>query len=201
MSTQKEFGVMKWLMVVILTITFGGIVAWFNLSIFGLDGIPYLAAIAALVGVAIGITKFTDSRNKMLRTATFICEILLFVVLVISAAYSISGLRELGLAKQVGEGQAKSLEQIGKLRGSQAQRDAIQFVSAKNSNSRSVQEIFKDYERPLFWLMIAEASLCVITLFVLFGISHLRDGNGNGIPDFLEARKEFPQEEIDAPKF
>lgn len=200
MSTQKEFGVMKWLMVVILTITFGGIVAWFNISIFGLDGIPYLAAIAALVGVAIGITKFTDSKNKMLRTATFICEILLFVVLVISAAYSISGLRELGLAKQVGEGQAKSLEQISHLRGSQAQREAIQFVSAKNSNSRSVQEVFKDYERPLFWLMIAEASLCVITLFVLFGISHLRDDSNNGIPDFLERKQEFPSE-IEIPKF
>lgn len=189
---HKEFAVMKWVLVAFLSLTFGGIVAWFNISIFGADGAPYIAAIAALVAVGIITTKYTDSPKPGMRVAAFICEIALFAVLIVSVAYSISGLRELSLAKQVSAEQSGDLDKVGKLRGSRAQREAIQWLAAKNSSSKSVQAIFADYERPLFWLMIVEAALSVLTVFVMFGLSVLPDRNNDGIPDVLQRRKEFP---------
>ena len=199
MAQAKEFGVMKWVLTTVLAITFGGIVAWFNVAIFGYDGVPYLAAIAALVAISIVTTKYTGSHNKAVRTAAFCLEIGAFVILIVSVAYSISGLRELSLARQVGVEQGQTLKEIGNLKSRQGQLEAVRWMSAKNSTSKTIQAVFADYERPLFWLMILEAGWGVLTVFVLFGLSVLPDRDGNGIPDVFERKNEFPTE-IEVPK-
>ncbi len=201
MRNKQEFGIAKWFFVISLTAVLGGIVAYFNLRIFGQeDGMPYVLAIVVMGGIAIGVAHYTGSENKMMRTAAFTCDVALFVVLIISAAYSISGLRELSLARQIGEERSTAIKEVGNLKSKQAQLEATRWLAAKDSDNESMQATFKRYERPLFWLMIAEVGLSGLACFLLFGISHLRDDNHDGIPDVVQSKKvarpdqqEFPE--------
>lgn len=189
-KAKQEFGAAKWLCVIGLTCALGGIVGYFNLRIFGLeDGAPYIGAVAVMNGIAVGIAHYTTSKNRTMRVAAFTFDVLLFVILMISAAYSISGLREMSMARQMEQGRSASLEQAGKLKSGRAQLEAVRWLSAKDSDVESMQAIFKRYESPLFWLMIAEIGLSGLACFTLFGISHLRDDNDNGIPDIFEAEE------------
>lgn len=191
-TVKREFGAMKWIFVTALTAVLIGIVGYFNLRIFGFeDGLPYVFAVVCIGGGAICIAHYVSSRNKVLARAAFVFDVLLYSVLIFSAAYSISGLREMGLAKQVNADQNEAIKGIGGLRSRRAQSEGMEMVAAKYSQSQDVQAVFARYERPLFYLLVIELAMFGLAMFTMIGIAFLPDRNDDGTPDLLQSKAEL----------
>jgi hypothetical protein len=170
---NKEFSVMRWIIFPAISITLASVVAYFNLDIFGKDGIAYAAIVLLIAGFSIVIVKYTESQNRLLVIASFVCEIVLTVVLIANASYSLSVQRKMSVAKQSEKVQVENLEKISKLRGARTQREAVE----KMGEFKTAQQTFENYETVLFWIMISELSLFGICAFTLFGIAKLSQFN------------------------
>jgi len=172
MNKRKDFRVMKWLLFPLNSAVLAGIIAWFNLSVFGYqDGAPY-TAIVALIGLfSIIIVKYAESDNKNLARAAFVFEIFLTAALIINAAYSISVQRRMSVARMAETNQKETITEIGKLRGSRTQRAALE----KLDKQESAQSVFANVERVLLWLALGELALYGLASFTCFGIARLTD--------------------------
>jgi len=194
MSDRKpieEFGVMKWLFMVALTATLCTITSYFNLRIFGAeDGLPYVFAVTCIGAGTLANARYLSSKNRGMRYAAYIFEVLLSIVLIVSAAYAMSGLRELSLARQVNQSQNEAIKDIKDLKSRSAQKAGMEMVAAKYSKSQDVQAIFTKYDKPLFYLLIIELSAFGLSIFTMMGIAFLPDRDGDGVPDIFQSKKE-----------
>src|SRR5262245_13144886 len=156
MNKRKEFSVLKWVIFPLNSVVLAGIIAFFNLRVFGLeDGVPY-TCIVALIGVfGVIINKYTESDSCALARAAFVLEIVLAAALVVTACYSISVQRNMSVARMAETSQAQTIGEISKLRGSRTQREALQKIDKQES----AQNVFASVEGVLFWLMAAELAL------------------------------------------
>jgi len=77
-NKRKDFSVLKRIVFPLNSVVLAGIIAYFNVTVFGLrDGLPY-TLIVALIGVfSILINKYTESDNRSLARAAFVFEIVL----------------------------------------------------------------------------------------------------------------------------
>jgi hypothetical protein len=167
---RKEFSVLKWIVFPAISITLAGVIAWFNIQVFGIeDGVPYVVIVALIAGFSIIINKYTESQNNKLVVAAFVCEIFLTAALIANAAYSLSVQRKMSVARQSDQTQSATIAQISKLRGKRAQEKAVDKMGAHESS----EAIFATYEQVLFWIMISELSLFGVCAFTLFGIAKI----------------------------
>ena len=120
------------------------------------------------------INKYTESENRSLAKAAFVFEIFLTVALVINATFSISVQRKMSVARMGETNQKETIEQIGKLKGSRTQREALKKIDKQEKSSQS---LFENYEDILFWIMAGELALYAISAFTLFAIAKLLDGS------------------------
>lgn len=185
---RKEFSVLKWIIFPLNSVVLAGIIAWFNLSVFGWeDGAPY-TAIVCLIGVfSILINRYTESENRNLAKAAFVFEIVLTSALIVNACYSVSVQRKMSVARMAETGQTQSLEQIAKLRGSKTQQKALDKID----KPVAAQSVFADVENILFWIMAGELALYGLSAFVLFAIAKLVDFEEETQEE--EAEAEFPK--------
>jgi hypothetical protein len=174
MANRKEFSILKWIIFPANSIVLAGIIAWFNLSVFGWeDGLPY-SAVVLMIGIfSIIINKYTESENRGLAKAAFVFEIFLTAALVANATYSMSVQRKMSVAKMGESSQVKTIEQIGKLKGARTQREAVKKIETKES----AQTVFGKYEDVLFWIMAGELALYAISAFTLFAMAKLIEGS------------------------
>lgn len=180
---RKEFSVLKWIIFPLNSVVLASIIAYFNVTVFGLqDGLPY-TAIVALIGVfSILINRYTESENRSLARAAFVFEIVLTAALIVNACYSVSVQRKMSVAKMAESSQAATIGEISKLKGSRTQREALQKVDKPTS----AQNIFADVENILFWIMVGELGLYGLSAFSLFAIAKLVDDD--------EAEEEIEEE-------
>jgi energy-converting hydrogenase Eha subunit A len=173
-NKRKDFSILKWVIFPANSIALAAVIVYFNLRVFGLeDGVPY-SIIVAMIGLfSIVIVKYAESDNRTLGRAAFCFEIALTAMLILNAAYSISVQRKMSVARMGETSQAATIEQIGKLRGSRTQREALQKIDKQES----AQSVFADVERTLFWIMICELGLYAIAAFSLFAIAKLMDAD------------------------
>ena len=172
MPKRKEFSVLKWVIFPAMSLVLAGVIGYFNIQVFGeKDGTPYVAIVALIAGFSIIINKYTESDNRSLVIAAFVCEIFLTAVLIGNAAYSLSVQRKMSVARQGDQAQTESLEKISKLKGWRTQREAVKKIG----DHTSAQKTFAEYERMLFWIMVAELTLFGVCAFTLFGIAKILD--------------------------
>lgn len=183
---KKEFSVLKWIIFPLNSVVLAGIIAYFNVTVFGLqDGLPY-TAIVVLIGVfSILINRYTESENRTLARAAFVFEIVLTAALIVNACYSVSVQRKMSVAKMAESSQKDTIAEIGKLKGSRTQREALQKID----KPVAAQSVFADVEHILFWIMVAELGLYGLSAFSLFAIAKLIDDDE---PEEIE--EEFPVE-------
>jgi hypothetical protein len=188
MQKKKEFSVLKWIVFPLNSVVLAGIIAWFNLSVFGYrDGLPY-TLIVALIGVfSILINRYTESNNRSLAKAAFVFEIVLTAALIVNACYSVSVQRKMSVARMAESSQAMTIEQIGKLRGSKTQQKALDKIDKQES----AQSVFADVENILFWIMVGELGLYGLSAFTLFALAKLVDEKED---EPREIKEEFPEE-------
>jgi len=181
---KKEFSVLKWIIFPLNSVVLAGIIAYFNVTVFGMrDGLPY-TAIVALIGVfSILINRYTESENRNLAKAAFIFEIVLTAALIINACYSVSVQRKMSVARMAESSQKDTIGEISKLKGSRTQREALKVVD----KTVSAQAVFSDVESVLFWIMVGELGLYGLSAFTLFAIAKLVDDDE---PE--EVEEEFP---------
>lgn len=172
MAKKKEFSILKWIIFPLNSIVLAGVIAWFNLSVFGWqDGLPY-SLIVGLIGIfSIIINKYTESENRTLARATFVFEIILTAALIGNAAWSISVQREMSVARLGETNQKETIAEIGKLKGGRTQRDALKKID----KAQSSQSVFAQYEKILFWIMVTELGLYGLSAFTLFALAKLMD--------------------------
>src|SRR5882672_11002721 len=182
---KKEFSVLKWIIFPLNSIVLAGIIAWFNLSVFGYrDGLPY-TAIVCLIGVfSILINRYTESENRNLAKAAFVFEIFLTAALIVNACYSVSVQRKMSVARMAETSQKETIGEISKLKGSRTQREALKVVDKPQSS----QSVFADVENILFWIMCGELGLYGLSAFTLFAIAKLVDDDEDE-----EIEEEFPK--------
>jgi hypothetical protein len=180
MPRRKEFSILKWLIFPSMSLSLAAIVAWFNLTVFGLrDGIFYISAVMIIAGFSIAINKYVklledeDPSNDYLAKAAFVFEILLILALGANAIYSLSVQREMSIARQAEQANISALQEIKQLKSRQAQRDATRMIS-EHKFGKSAQEVFAENERPLLWLMAGEMLAYIISAFSLYGMAQLR---------------------------
>jgi len=188
MAKRKEFSILKWIVFPLNSVTLAAIVAYFNITVFGLrDGLPY-SIIVAMIGVfSIVINKYTESDNRNLARAAFVFEICLTVALVINACYSVSVQRKMSVARMAETNQKETITEIGKLRGSRTQREALKMVE----KSESAQSVFANVEDVLFWIMAAELALYGLSAFTLFALAKLM-ADDDTAPTRTTTTDEFP---------
>lgn len=169
---RKEFSVLKWIVFPLNSVVLAGIVAYFNLTVFGMhDGLPY-TAIVCLIGVfSVIINKYTESDYRSLARAAFVFEIVLTAALIINACYSVSVQRKMSVARMAETSQKETIGEISKLRGSRTQREALQKIS----KPASAQSVFADVENVLFWIMVGELALYGLSAFTLFALAKLTE--------------------------
>lgn len=194
MTKKKEFSILKWIIFPLNSILLAGVIAWFNLRVFGWDdGLPY-SLIVALIGIfSVIINKYTESENRTLARATFVFEIVLTAALIGNAAWSLSVQREMSVARMGETNQKETIAEIGKLRGGRTQRAALDKIDKQQSAS----SVFARYEKTLFWIMVAELGLYGLSAFTLFALAKLMDDPAPRIaPRFAQNRPEsdFPSE-------
>jgi hypothetical protein len=182
---KKEFSVLKWIIFPLNSVVLAGIIAYFNITVFGYrDGLPY-TAIVALIGVfSILINRYTESENRNLAKAAFIFEIVLTAALIINACYSVSVQRKMSVARMAESSQKDTIGEISKLKGSRTQREALKVVD----KTVSAQSVFSDVENILFWIMAGELGLYGLSAFTLFAIAKLVDDDDEPEPK----EEEFP---------
>jgi len=185
-NKRKEFSVLKWIIFPLNSVVLAGIVAYFNVTVFGYrDGLPY-TAIVCLIGVfSILINKYTESDNRDLAKAAFVFEIILTGALIVNAVYSVSVQRKMSVARMAETNQKETITEIGKLRGSRTQREALQKIDKQTS----AQSIFANVEDVLFWIMAGELALYGLSAFSLFAIAKLVEDDRSE-----PAADEFPVE-------
>lgn len=195
MPRKKEFSILKWIIFPLNSVLLAGVIAWFNLRVFGWDdGLPY-SLIVALIGIfSIIINKYTESENRTLARATFVFEIILTAALIGNAAWSLSVQREMSVARMGEASQKETITEIGKLRGSRTQREALKKIDKQQSAS----SVFARYESVLFWIMVGELGLYGLSAFTLFALAKLMDDPtpAEEPSDFAQNRpeSEFPAE-------
>jgi hypothetical protein len=172
MTKKKEFSILKWIIFPLNSVLLAGVIAWFNLRVFGWDdGLPY-SLIVALIGIfSIIINKYTESENRTLARATFVFEIVLTAALIGNAAWSLSVQREMSVARMGEASQKETITEIGKLRGGRTQREALKKIDKQQSAS----SVFARYESVLFWIMVGELGLYGLSAFTLFALAKLMD--------------------------
>jgi hypothetical protein len=172
MAKKKEFSILKWIIFPLNSVLLAGVIAWFNLRVFGWDdGLPY-SLIVALIGIfSIIINKYTESENRTLARATFVFEIILTAALIGNAAWSLSVQREMSVARMGEASQKETITEIGKLRGGRTQREALKKIDKQQSAS----SVFARYESVLFWIMVGELGLYGLSAFTLFALAKLMD--------------------------
>ena len=170
MNKRKEFSILKWVVFPANSVVLAGVVAYFNLRVFGLeDGVPY-SIIVAMIGLfSIVIVKYAESDNRTLARAAFVFEVILICALIVNAAYSISVQRKMSVARMAETNQKETITEIGKLRGSRTQREALQKIDKQ----QSAQSIFANVEQVLFWIAVGELLLYALSTFTLFAIAKL----------------------------
>src|SRR5215510_4536660 len=95
----REFSILKWIIFPAMSIVLSGIVAWFNVKIFGVsDGMPYVFAVLLIAAFSVAINKYTLSENRALAFAAFVGECFLTAILIGSASYSLYVQREMSVA-------------------------------------------------------------------------------------------------------
>jgi len=186
---RKEFSILKWIVFPLNSITLAAIVAYFNITVFGLrDGLPY-SIIVVMIGLfSIIINKYTESENRSLAKAAFVFEICLTIALIANATYSISVQRKMSVARMAEAGAKDTITEIGKLKGSRTQREALRIVD----KPQSAQAIFANVEDILFWIMCGELALYGLSAFTLFAIAKLMDTEEEA-PQEIETAEEFPE--------
>lgn len=197
MTKKKEFSILKWIIFPLNSILLAGVIAWFNLRVFGFDdGLPY-SLIVALIGVfSIIINKYTESENRTLARATFVFEIILTAALIGNAAWSLSVQREMSVARMSEQSQKETITEIGKLKGGKTQRKALDRIDKQPSAAG----VFARYENTLFWIMVAELGLYGLAAFTLFALAKLMDDAPKpapvAAPDLAHNRpvSDFPEE-------
>src|SRR5262245_24965757 len=191
---RKEFSVLKWIIFPLNSVVLAGIVAYFNITVFGYhDGLPYTAIVALIRVFSILINRYTESDNRSLAKAAFIFEIVLTAALIVNACYSVSVQRKMSVAKMAESSQAQTIGEISKLRGSRTQREALKVVD----KPQSAQSVFASVEQILFWLMVAELALYGLSSFTLFAIAKLTDDarepeRADEFPHTLEVKNTLP---------
>lgn len=180
----------KWLILSVVNLGLSAVIIWFNIRVFGLaEGGPYIAVVSFLMLLSFVVTRHVKRTpvTKNFTRAAFLFEVLLTVALGLNVAYSLSVLRGMAVADQATHQLTENLEAVSKLRGSRAQRDALQLVQAAGPVS-SRQTVFLAAERILFWVMIAELVIGLLATFTLLGLS-VFDQDQSGVPDFLETSR------------
>ena len=184
---------MKWIIFPANSVILAAIIAYFNITVFGLrDGLPY-SIIVGMIGLfSIVINKYTESDNRSLAKAAFVFEIFLTIALVTNATYSISVQRKMSVAKMAETNQKETITEISKLKGSRTQREALQKIDKQET----AQAVFAGVEDILFWIMACELALYGLSAFTLFALAKLMD-DSNRIEHRQSTYKsgdEFPDE-------
>ncbi len=196
-QTSGLRGWQKWALLSVLIIGLSSIVVYFNLAVFGIaDGWPYAAVVAFIVLLSFIVTMHIKRNAQSVTTnflrAAFIFEVMLALALALNVVYSLSVMRTMSVAGQAEASQRETIKEIGKLKGSRAQREALKQTGGQVA-TKTRQQVFAEYERWLFWIMIAELGVALLATFTLLGLS-VFDGDKNGVPDFMESKQEFPAE-------
>ncbi len=170
MTNQKrEFSILKWIVFPLTSLLLAAVIAWFNLRVFGYeDGAPYLVVVGLIAFFSIVINKYTNSENRGLALAAFVCEIFLTAALIANAAWSLSIQRNMSVAKQGEASRKAEMEEIRKL-DRRAQRDAVRQMGKR----KGAQDTFAQYEQTLFWIMVGEMMLYGVCAFSLFGLAQI----------------------------
>lgn len=189
----------KWVVIFVMIAGLSSIIVYFNVRVFGwYDGAPYIAVVGLIVLMSFIITRhirYNPVTTNFLRAA-FIFEILLCISLGVNVAYSLSVMREMSVAGQgeihqeeIAKTQSQTMAEIAKLKSPQAQRTATRTMAATQGKGTtpvlSKLDVFKQYDRWLFWIMIGELAVAGISFFVLLSLS-VFDADGNGVPDFMQ---------------
>lgn len=167
---KKEFSILKWIVFPANSIVLAAIIAYFNITVFGLrDGLPY-SIIVGMIGLfSIVIVRYAESENRSLARAAFVFEIILTVALIINAVYSVSVQRKMSVAKMAETNQKETIGEISKLKGSRTQREALKKIDKQET----AQTVFTGVENILFWIMAAELALYGLSAFTLFALAKL----------------------------
>lgn len=196
----------KWVVIFVMIAGLSSIIVYFNVRVFGwYDGAPYIAVVGLIVLMSFIITrhiKYNPVTTNFLRAA-FIFEIMLCISLGVNVAYSLSVMREMSVAGQgeihqteIAKTQSQTMAEIAKFKSPQAQRVATRSMAASQQGKGTAPvlsklDVFKQYDRWLFWIMIGELAVAGVSFFVLLSLS-VFDADGNGIPDFIESKAPTP---------
>jgi hypothetical protein len=191
MTKRKEFSILKWIVFPANSIVLASIIAYFNITVFGLrDGLPY-SIIVGMIGLfSIVIVKYAESENRSLARAAFVFEIVLTCALVVNACYSVSVQRKMSVAKMAETNQKETITEIGKLRGSRTQREALKKIDKQET----AQTVFAGVEDILFWIMAAELALYGLSAFTLFALAKLLDGDESKSRAKADQGETWPEE-------
>lgn len=186
---KKEFSILKWVVFPANSVVLAAIIAYFNITVFGLrDGLPY-SIIVGMIGLfSIVIVKYAESENRSLARAAFVFEIILTCALVVNACYSVSVQRKMSVAKMGETNQKETIGEISKLKGSRTQREALKKIDKQET----AQTVFTGVENILFWIMAAELALYGLSAFTLFALAKLIEGERSETQ--LQPENAFPTE-------
>ncbi len=170
---RKEFSILKWIIFPANSVILAAIIAYFNVTIFGLrDGLPY-SVIVGMIGLfSIVIVKYAESENRSLARAAFVFEIVLTAALIVNACYSVSVQRKMSVARMGEANQKETIDEISKLRGSKTQQKALDKID----KHETAQTVFAGVEDVLFWIMACELALYGLSAFTLFALAKLIEG-------------------------
>lgn len=187
----------KWILMTVIIFGLSGIVAYFNVRVFGwVDGAPYLAVVSLMALSSLLITRHVRRYpvTSKFVVAAFIFEILLTVTLAVNATFSLSVMRSMSVAGQGEQTLSANLDTATKFRSPREQRAALEILKSQGP-VQTRAAIFSAEEGHLYKLMLWELLLSGIAIFTLIGLSIFPDRDQNGVPDLLEdspAPSRFP---------
>lgn len=212
---NKNFSVLKWIIFPILVLFFGIGISYVSIKIFGLSGsIPSILLIVICLAISlIFILHTSNHRVKSAMIAAFIFECLGITALGITLICSIIILRQFSgvfetVANQnaqelkVGEQKTEQLKLIAGLKSARAQNTATKSIVSdgekKETKNVTLAEIYEKAEAFLLYPLIAEASVYLLGLLIVFGLVQFRgaseeieENNIDQFPQTRTARKTF----------
>ena len=168
---KKEFSVMKWLIFPPVSLALAVAVSYVSVGLFDWEGsIPYLLSSGVVFLIALVLTHYTSSIRKAVRLSAFIWKGLAWASLTLSLVYSISIQREVQGAKITEAGQTEYVKAVASLKSGKAQRDAMSG-RGQSADAKSTADLYKEAEKYLFWILLAEISIALGGLLCTYGLA------------------------------
>lgn len=190
---NKNFSILKWIIFPVLVLAFGCGIIYVSITIFGLGGsVPSILLICVCLAISLIFILHTSNHYvKAAMIAAFTFECLGIVALGITLICSIIILRQFsGITEtirnnneqelKVGAQTTEQLKFIAQMKSTSAQRNAVKIVKPDEvkQSITPLSSIYDKAESFLLYPLIAEASVYLLGLLIVFGLVQFQ-GGGN----------------------